>query len=69
MDYTYEFPGGHNEGSPDTFRQNFCAFYECIDAGDFSAEPMFPMFADGYREIRLCEAILKGNRESRWIEL
>ena len=63
------FPGGHNEGFPDTFKQSFRAFYEYIGAGDFSAKPMFPTFADGHREILLCEAILKSNRESRWIEL
>lgn len=63
------FPGGHNEGFPDTFKQSFRAFYDYIDAGDFSAEPAFPTFADGHREILLCEAILKSNRESRWIEL
>ncbi|MFC1712909.1 Gfo/Idh/MocA family protein [Candidatus Poribacteria bacterium] len=63
------FPGGHNEGFPDTFKQSFRAFYEYIDTGDFSAVPAFPTFADGHREILLCEAILKSNRESRWIEL
>jgi predicted dehydrogenase len=63
------FPGGHNEGFPDTFKQSFRAFYEYIGAGDFSVEPTFPTFADGHREICLCEAILKSNRESRWIEL
>ena len=38
------FPGGHNEGFPDTFKQSFRAFYEYIDAGDFSAETTFPTF-------------------------
>ena len=63
------FPGGHNEGFPDTFKQCFRAFYEYIAAGDFAARPMYPTFAAGHREILLCEAILKSHREQRWITL
>ena len=63
------FPGGHNEGFPDAFKQCFRSFYDYIQAGDPSAEPTFPTFADGHREILLCEAILKSNKESKWIEL
>ncbi len=63
------YPGGHNEGFPDTFKQCFRSFYEYIEAGDFSAAPTFPTFADGHREIVLCEAILQSHREQRWIEL
>src|SRR5947209_17239211 len=61
------FPGGHNEGFPDAFKGCFRSFYEYIDAGDFSAAPLYPTFADGHREILLCEAILKSHREERWI--
>jgi predicted dehydrogenase len=63
------YPGGHNEGFPDSFKQCFRAFYEYIAAGDFSATPRFPTFADGHREILLCEAILRSHREERWISL
>jgi predicted dehydrogenase len=63
------FPGGHNEGFPDSFKQCFRAFYDYIEAGDPSAAPTFPTFADGHREIILCEAIAKSHREERWIEL
>ncbi|MBN2137464.1 MAG: Gfo/Idh/MocA family oxidoreductase [Sedimentisphaerales bacterium] len=62
-------PGGHNEGFADTFKQNFRAFYDYIEAGDFNAAPEFATFADGHREILLCEAILKSHREQRWVEL
>ena len=61
------YPGGHNEGFPDTFKQLFRAIYDTIDAGDFSAPPQFPTFADGHREIVLCEAVLKSQRERGWI--
>ena len=63
------YPGGHNEGFPDTFKQCFRAFYDYIAAGDFSATPPFPTFEDGHREILLCEAIIKSHREGRWVEL
>jgi len=63
------FPGGHNEGFPDSFKQCFRAFYDYVATGDFSAPATFPTFADGHREIVLCEAILKSHREGRWVEL
>lgn len=63
------YPGGHNEGFPDTFKQLFRAFYNYIAAGDFTAPPTFPTFADGHHEIRLCEAVLESHREQRWVQL
>lgn len=63
------YPGGHAEGYPDSFKQCFKAFYDYIAAGDFTAPSAFPTFADGHREIQICEAILQSHREQRWIEL
>ncbi|MBM4016716.1 MAG: Gfo/Idh/MocA family oxidoreductase [Planctomycetes bacterium] len=63
------YPGGHNEGFPDTFKQCFRAFYGSIAAGDFAAAPAFPTFADGHREIVLCEAILRSHEEGRWVQV
>lgn len=60
------YPGGHNEGFPDTFKQMFRAFYGYISAGDYSAEPTFATFDDGHREILLCEAILTSHRNQSW---
>jgi predicted dehydrogenase len=60
------YPGGHNEGFPDAFKGCFRSLYEYIDKGDFSAPPLYPTFADGHREILLCEAILKSHREQKW---
>ena len=62
-------PGGHNEGHHDTFKNLFRAFYDYLDAGDFTAPAAFPTFADGHREILLCEAILKSHRQRRWVQL
>jgi predicted dehydrogenase len=63
------YPGGHNEGFPDTFKQLFRSFYGYIDRGDFSAPPPFPTFTDGHREILLCEAILKSHKTRCWMNL
>jgi predicted dehydrogenase len=61
------YPGGHNEGFPDSFKQLFRAIYEYIDRGDLAAARPFPTFTDGHREIVLCEAILQSQQERRWI--
>lgn len=64
-----DYPGGHNEGFPDTFKQCFRAFYHYVAAGDFAAPPPFPTFADGHREILLCEAILQSHQQQRWVDV
>lgn len=63
------YPGGHNEGYDDSFKQSFRAFYDYIAAGDFSAPEPFPTFADGHKEILLCEAILESHRTRKWVEV
>lgn len=66
---TTNYPGGHNEGFPDTFKQLFRSFYGSIAAGDFGNAAAFPTFVDGHREILLCEAVLRSHREQRWISI
>lgn len=63
------YPGGHNEGFPDTFKQLFRAVYGYLKAGDLQAPRPFPTFEDGHREVALCEAILQSHRERRWIDV
>ena len=63
------YPGGHNEGFPDAFKQCFRSFYNYIAAGDYSAEPLFPTFAQGHREVVLCDAILKSHRQQSWVNI
>ena len=63
-----DYPGGHNEGFPDTFKQCFRAFYNAIASGDAGA-PLYPTFAEGHKEIVLCDAILQSHREQRWVAL
>lgn len=61
------YPGGHAEGYPDSFKMLFKAFYGYLDAGDFSAPKPFPTFAEGHREMLLCEAIYRSHVEQRWV--
>ncbi len=63
------YPGGHNEGFPDTFKQLFRSFYEYIQQGDISAPAPFPTFEDGHHEILLCDAILESHRKQAWVNL
>jgi predicted dehydrogenase len=63
------YPGGHNEGFPDTFKHCFRAFYRSIASGDFKNSNSYPTFEDGHREIVLCEAILKSARTGQWVEI
>jgi predicted dehydrogenase len=63
------YPGGHNEGFPDTFKACFRAFYDHIEAVPGATLTPFPTFKDGHREILLCEAILQSHREGRWVKL
>jgi predicted dehydrogenase len=62
------YPGGHNEGFPDAFKQCFRAFYDAIEAGG-TGLPLYPTFESGHHEVVLCEAILRSHREEKWITL
>ncbi len=61
------FPGGHNEGFPDTSKQLFKEVYAAVAAGKQPEHPTFPTFADGYRELLICEKILESSRKGAWV--
>lgn len=63
------YPGGHNEGFPDTFKQLSNKVYAYIRKGDFSIKPDFPTFTDGHYELQLCEAVEKSAKEDRWVKV
>ncbi len=63
------YPGGHNEGFPDTFKQLYNKVYSYILAGDYDKTPDFPTFADGHYEMQLCEAIERSAREKTWVKI
>jgi predicted dehydrogenase len=63
------YPGGHNEGFPDTFKQLYTKVYAYILAGDYTRKPDFPTFADGHYEMQLCEAIQRSASERAWVKV
>ena len=66
---TTSYPGGHNEGFPDTFKQLYIKVYNYILAGDCTKAPDFPTFADGHYEMQLCEAIEHSAKEGKWVKV
>ncbi len=64
------YPGGHVEGFPDTFKQLYIDVYRWITEGRAAGRtPDFPTFADGDREVQLCEAIARSAADGRWVSL
>ncbi len=63
------FPGGHNEGFPDTSKQMFKEVYAAIESGHQPENPTFPTFADGLRELLICERILESHRKQAWVKV
>lgn len=61
------FPGGHNEGFPDTSKQMFKEVYAAIAEGKQPENPTFPTFADGLRELLICERIVESHRKQAWV--
>jgi predicted dehydrogenase len=66
---TVSYPGGHNEGFPDTFKQLYKKVYNYILAGDYSKTPDFPTFADGHYEMQLNQAIERSAKEGKWVQV
>jgi predicted dehydrogenase len=62
-----DYPGGHAEGYPDSFKMLYRAVYGYLQKGDFNQPKPYPTFEDGHQEIVLCEAILQSHRERRWV--
>jgi predicted dehydrogenase len=62
-----DYPGGHAEGFPDSHKQLFRAAYAAID-GEADPGP-YPTFADGHREVQVCEAVLASHKSGQWERL
>ena len=63
-----DYPGGHNEGFPDTFKQLFKEVYARI-SGEKSGPASYPTFKDGLRELVLCEKIMESNKNGVWVKV
>lgn len=60
-----DYPPGHVEGFPDTFKMLFRNIYSTIAAGG-KGERLFATAKDGHAEVAVCEAILKSHQSKRW---
>jgi predicted dehydrogenase len=61
-----DLPGGHSEGYDDTFKQVFRRFYASIREG---ADPEYPQFTDGLRQMVILNAVLDSNKKRAWVDV
>jgi predicted dehydrogenase len=64
-----DYPPGHAEGFPDTFKHLYRAVYGAVAAGGPPAEPDYPTFADGHDEALIADAIARSHAEQRWVSV
>jgi predicted dehydrogenase len=62
-----DYPPGHVEGFPDTFKMMFRNVYGTIRGAKI--EPMFATPEDGHQEVAVCEAIIKSNKARKWVNV
>lgn len=63
------YPGGHTEGYADATKQTMLRIYQDIASGKRSVAPNYPTFADGLRELRICEAVCRSAEEEKWVNI
>jgi predicted dehydrogenase len=64
-----DYPPGHAEGFPDTFKHLYRAVYRAVAAGGPPADPDYPTFADGHDEALIADAIARSHAEQRWVSV
>jgi predicted dehydrogenase len=62
-----DYPAGHVEGFPDTFKMLFRSVYGAI-AGT-AGERLFATAEDGHQEVAVCEAILNSHKTKTWVKV
>jgi predicted dehydrogenase len=60
-----DYPPGHAQGFPDTFKALYRAVYGAVAAGE--PQPGYPTFADGHEEALIADAIARSHAERRWV--
>jgi predicted dehydrogenase len=63
-----DYPPGHVEGFPDTFKMLFRCIYGTI-AGEARAQRLFATAEDGDQEVAVCEAVLESHRTKQWVKV
>lgn len=61
------YPGGHTEGFADTSKHTMLRIYQDILRPSESRLHDYPVFADGCRELTLCEAICESAKTEKWV--
>lgn len=61
------YPGGHAEGFPDAFKNNFRAIYNAIE--DKNSPIEYATFADGLREMVICDKLFESAKTNQWISV
>jgi predicted dehydrogenase len=62
-----DYPAGHVEGFPDTFKMLFRSVYSAILNN--RGEMLFATAENGHEEVLVCEAVLKSHRTKRWVNV
>jgi predicted dehydrogenase len=62
------YPGGHIEGFPDTFKQQFTKFYKAIETND-TTQSLFATFEDGCREMLLNDRVFESATKRAWVTI
>jgi len=63
-----DYPAGHVEGFPDTFKMAFRAVYAAVAAGK-SNDSLFATAEDGHQELAVCEAIMRSHTSQSWTKV
>ncbi len=61
------FPSGHAEGFPDAFKQGFNQIYRSFL--EPSTKTFYARFADGLREMRICDAIHRSAKSNQFVKI
>lgn len=65
--HTSVYPGGHVEGFPDAFRQNFAAIYDAIRGN--KRDCRFATFYDGVHQMEILDALCQSARDATWVRI
>ena len=65
------FPGGHNEGWPDAFKNMMLSFYQAVRAGEMppASSRRFASLYEGADVMYIIAAIVKSHQQQRWISV
>ena len=63
-----DYPPGHVEGFPDTFKMLFRNIYSMIARGN-GVERLYATAEDGHQEVAICEAILTSHKVQGWAKV